>query len=79
MENSDNIDSTVNNSRPNSTADDNEEDEKDVWLNLVGIAADPPDRHEKCEYCHRPQVVCWCRRHCLWLNWIDLQRFNTIG
>lgn len=48
MENSENIVTTVNKSRRNSTTDDNEED---VWLDFLGIAADPPDRREKCEYC----------------------------
>lgn len=48
MENSGNVQSNGINLRKNSTADD-EEDE--VWQDFLGIAADPPDRREKCEYC----------------------------
>ena len=49
MENSEIIDTTVNDSVANSTAEDNNED--DIWFNLTSIDADPPDRREKCEYC----------------------------
>lgn len=39
------------NQQQNGISDDFEEEEEDVWQDLVGIAADPPDRREKCEYC----------------------------
>lgn len=38
----------VNKLRQNSTDDSNEED---VWLDFMGIPADPPDTREKCEQC----------------------------
>lgn len=25
--------------------------EEDAWQDLIGIAADPPDQREKCDYC----------------------------
>lgn len=25
--------------------------EADAWQDLIGIAADPPDQREKCDYC----------------------------
>lgn len=28
-----------------------EERVEDVWQDLIGIAPDPPDQREKCEYC----------------------------
>lgn len=28
-----------------------DDDEEEVWQDLLGITADPPDRREKCEYC----------------------------
>ncbi|XP_031625638.1 DTW domain-containing protein 2 [Contarinia nasturtii] len=43
--------------KENSTADD---DEGNVWNDFIGIAADPPDKRKICEYCRRPEVVCWC-------------------
>ncbi|XP_055387014.1 tRNA-uridine aminocarboxypropyltransferase 2 [Condylostylus longicornis] len=32
----------------------------EVWEDLTGIEADPPEKREKCEHCKRPKIVCWC-------------------
>ncbi|XP_061389503.1 tRNA-uridine aminocarboxypropyltransferase 2 [Musca vetustissima] len=36
------------------------DDAGDSWQDLLSITADPPERRTKCEFCKRPQVVCWC-------------------
>lgn len=28
-----------------------DDDEQEVWQDLLGIVADPPDQREKCEHC----------------------------
>ncbi|RLU19950.1 hypothetical protein DMN91_008509 [Ooceraea biroi] len=34
--------------------------EDDVWNDLAGIPADPPETRDKCQQCKRPVSVCWC-------------------
>lgn len=49
MELATNSETNVRNSTQYSLIDDI--NEEDVWQDLVGIAADPPDRREQCEHC----------------------------
>lgn len=46
METIKSIESNETNSQNGSVAD-----EQEVWQDLLGIVADPPNQREKCEYC----------------------------
>lgn len=52
MELDETIDTNGKNTRKNTQINYYEEERvEDVWRDLVGIAPDPPDQREKCEYC----------------------------
>lgn len=46
------IETNEKNNRKNTKIDYYDEERvEDVWQDLIGIAPDPPDQREKCEYC----------------------------
>lgn len=37
------------------------DDENEVWNDLIGLPAEPPEMRDICNGCGRPEVVCWCK------------------